>query len=67
MKGKKIIHLGDLVENKDLKESIVEQQITSDFVLELYEKSKKLRGKKKKECLAAAELLSKHVGKWLVK
>ena len=67
MKGKKIVKLDDIVENPELKEQIVEHEITSDFVLELYEKSKKLRGKKKKEMLATAELLSKHIGKWLVK
>ena len=49
-----------------LKSTIVAQQITSDFVLELYEKSKSLKGKKKKDMLAVAEKLSKHVGKWLV-
>jgi len=49
-----------------LKTVIATQQITSDFVLELYEKSKSLKGKKKKDMLAVAEKLSKHVGKWLV-
>jgi propanediol dehydratase small subunit len=66
MKGKKIIKVDDIVKSEDLKESLVERQITSDFVLELYERSKKLRGKQKKELLAVAEELSKHVGKWLV-
>ena len=67
MKGKKIIKVDDIVKSEGLKESIIDQQITSDFVLELYERSKKLRGKKKKEMLTVAETLSKHVGKWLVK
>tara|TARA_Y100000310_G_scaffold83227_1_gene79877 strand:+ start:663 stop:866 length:204 start_codon:yes stop_codon:yes gene_type:complete len=49
----------------DLEELVVAQEITPDFVLELYEKSKKLKGKKKKEMLAVAEELSKHVGKFL--
>ena len=67
MKGKKIVKLDNVIKDPDLQKQIVEQEITSDFVLELYEKSKKLRGKKKKEMLAIAELLSKHIGKWLVK
>jgi len=67
MKGKKIIKVDDIAKSQDLKEVIVDQQITSDFVLELYERSKKLRGKQKKEMLTIAETLSKHVGKWLVK
>jgi hypothetical protein len=67
MKGKKIVKLDNVIKDSDLQKQIVEQEITSDFVLELYEKSKKLRGKKKKEMLTTAELLSKHIGKWLVK
>ncbi len=49
----------------DLTELVVAQEITPDFVLELYERSKKLRGKKKKELIAVAEELSKHIGKYL--
>jgi len=66
MKGKKIIKVGDIVKSTGLKKLIIDRQITSDFVLELYERSKKLRGKRKEEMLAVAETLSKHVGKWLV-
>jgi propanediol dehydratase small subunit len=66
MKGKKIIKVSDIVKSKGLKKLIIDRQITSDFVLELYERSKKLRGKKKEEMLTIAETLSKHVGKWLV-
>lgn len=51
----------------DLQKGIVAQEITSDFVLEIYEKAKRARSKKKKdEYLAVAEELSKHIGKWLV-
>lgn len=49
-----------------IKRAVVAQEITPDFVLELYEKSKTLTGKKKKDMLAVAEELSKHVGKILV-
>jgi propanediol dehydratase small subunit len=66
MKGKKLINLDDIVKNDDLKEYVIVGEITSDYVLELYEQSKKFKGKKKKEMLAIAETLSKHVGKWLV-
>ena len=49
-----------------LQKHIVAQEITHDFILELYEKSKKLKGANKKQMLAVAEQLSKHVGQWLV-
>lgn len=65
MKKKKSIKK-DQVVPKGLSTAILAQQITSDYVLELYEKSKSLKGKKKKDMLAVAEKLSKHVGKWLV-
>mgnify|MGYP003655439112 CR=1 FL=1 len=68
--------LGDMEENNSInkkdvvptgiKRAVVAQEITPDFVLELYEKSKTLKGKKKKDMLAVAEELSKHVGKFLV-
>ena len=66
MKDKKLIKIDTIVKKKDLKEYVASQEITSDFVLELYERSKTLKGKKKKEMLDIAETLSKHVGKWLV-
>ena len=66
MKGKKIVKLDNVVP-ENLRTGIVAQQITSDFVLEVYEKAKRARSKKKKDdYLAVAEELSKHVGKWLV-
>ena len=65
MKKKKSIKKGDIIP-KGLSAAIIAQEITSDYVLELYEKSKALKGKKKKDMLAVAETLSKHVGKWLV-
>ena len=65
MKGKNVIKLDSITSN-ELRKTSVDQQITSDFILDLYERSKKLKGKDKKELLAAAEKLSKHIGKWLV-
>ena len=65
MKGKKLIKKDKLVPEK-LRKGIVSQEITSDFVLEIYERAKVLKGKKKKELLTVAEELSKHVGKWLI-
>jgi propanediol dehydratase small subunit len=64
MRKKNSIKKNDVVP-EGLQETVIAQKITSDFVLELYEKSKKLRGKKKKQLLAVAEELSKHVGKYL--
>ena len=61
----------DSISKKDvvptgIKRAVVTQKITADYVLELYEKAKTLKGKKKKDMLAVAEELSKHVGKFLV-
>ena len=63
--GRKNIMKEDVVP-KEVSEHVVAQQITPDYILELYEKSKKLRGKKKQALLDVAERLSKNVGKWLV-
>ena len=52
---------------KELQQSIVAQEITSDYVLEIYEKAKRARSKEKKEALIkVAELLSKNIGGFLV-
>lgn len=45
----------------------VKHKITEDFILDLYEKSKKLEGEKKKKLLKTIELLSKHIGEYLIK
>ena len=45
----------------------VKHKITEDFILDLYEKSKLLEGEKKKKLLKTIELLSNHVGKYLIK
>ncbi len=63
--GSKKIMKDDVVP-KQLSKHVVAQQITHDYILELYEKSKKLRGKNKQAMIDLAEKLSKHVGQWLV-
>ena len=66
MKGKKIVKLDNVVP-ENLRKGILAQEITSDFVLEIYEKAKRARNKERKQDLSSvAEELSKHVGKWLV-
>ena len=64
MPKKKSIKKNEVVPD-GLQKVVVAQEIPSDFVLELYEQSKKLRGKKKKDMIAVAEELSKHIGKFL--
>ena len=60
------IKMNDVIPD-NLRKVIVSKEITSDYVLEIYEKSKKARTKKRKEELRkTAEELSKHIGKWLV-
>tara|TARA_R110002020_G_scaffold464189_1_gene684642 strand:+ start:1242 stop:1421 length:180 start_codon:yes stop_codon:yes gene_type:complete len=51
---------------KELEKHVVAQKITHDYILELYEKSIKLKGKKKQAMIDLAEKLSKHVGSYLV-
>ena len=52
---------------KQYRKGVVAQEITSDFVLEIYEKAKKARSQKRKDELhKIAEHLSKHVGSFLV-
>ena len=66
MGDKKILSMGDVIP-KHLRKSVVTQEITSDFVLEIYEKAKKTKSaKRKEEYLAVAEELSKHIGMFLV-
>ena len=66
MRGKKIVKIEEVIP-KQYRKGVVSQEITSDFVLEIYEKAKKTRSQKRKEQLhKVAEELSKHVGKFLV-
>ena len=66
MKKKRSIRKKDIIP-KNMTQVKVNREITSDYVLEIYEKAKRARSdQKKKEYLAIAETLSKHIGKWLV-
>ena len=44
----------------------VKHKITSDFILDLYEKAKTMKGKEKKKLIEKIELLSEHIGDYLV-
>ena len=44
----------------------VKHKITTDFILDLYEKAKTLKGEEKKKLIGKIELLSKHIGDYLV-
>ena len=44
----------------------VEVQITYNFILDLYDRSKSLKGEEKEAMLHTINELTKHVGKWLV-
>jgi len=46
--------------------SHVEVQITYNFILDLYDKSKDLEGAEREEMLQSINELTKHIGKWLV-
>lgn len=49
-----------------MKEGNVEVQITYNFILDLYDKSKDLEGAEREEMLQSINELTKHIGKWLV-
>lgn len=44
----------------------VEQEITSDLILNLYENAKKLKGEEYDAQMAVIKTLSDHIGDWLV-
>lgn len=51
-----------------MKKGEVKTKITSDFILDLYDKAKKLKSQEKKASLMRAiKLLSKHIGEYLIK
>jgi len=49
-----------------MQEGNVEVQITYNFILDLYDKSKDLKGAEREEMLQSINELTKHIGKWLV-
>lgn len=44
----------------------VKTKITADFILDIYERSKKSKGKTSEELLQTAKTLCKHLNEWLV-
>ena len=50
-----------------MKKVQVKHEITHDFVLDLYEKAKKAKDKKKKELMKQARFFSQHIGEYLAK
>ena len=41
-------------------------KITADFILDIYERSKKSKGRASEELLQTAKTLTKHLNEWLV-
>ena len=66
MDKKKLIKIDQIIPAQ-YRKGVVTQEITSDLVLDIYEKAKKSRSEKRKDELhKVAEELSKHIGKFLV-
>jgi len=51
-----------------VKKGIVKEKITADFIIDLYEKAKKMKDQKKKaKALKNIKILSNHIGEYLIK
>ena len=50
-----------------VKTAEIKQKITADYILDLYEDSKKKKGKARRELEAQAKLLSQHIGSYIAK
>ena len=51
-----------------MKKGIVKEKITADFIIDLYEKAKKMKDQKKKaKALKNIKILSNHIGEYLIK
>ena len=44
----------------------IKHKIDSNFILDLYEKAKKAKGKKRKELMKEVHFFSEHIGMYLV-
>ena len=44
----------------------IKHKIDSNFILDLYEKAKKAKGKKRKELMKEVHFFSKHIGMYLI-
>ena len=50
------------------KKGIVKTKITSDFILSLYDKAKKMKSQEKKlELMKQIKILSQHIGEFIIK
>ena len=50
------------------KKGIVKTRITSDFILNLYDKAKKMKSQEKKlELMKQIKILSQHIGEFIIK
>lgn len=52
---------------EQLREDVAYIKISSDFVLDLYERSKKLKGSEKEIIIDQVKLFSKHLGEYIEK
>lgn len=51
-----------------MKKGIVKEKITADFIIDLYEKAKRIKDlKKKAKALKNIKMLSEHIGEYLIK
>lgn len=44
----------------------IKQKVTADYVLDVYEESKRKKGQEATDLLNAAKMLAKHLNEWLV-
>lgn len=44
----------------------LKQKVTADYVLDLYEESKRKKGQEAADLLNAAKMLAQHLNEWLV-
>jgi len=51
-----------------MKKGEVKTKITSDFILDLYDKAKKMKSQQKKlELIKQIKILSQHIGEYMIK
>ena len=51
-----------------MKKGVIKTKVTADFILDLYDKAKKVRSREKKlEIMKQIKILSKNVGSYIVK
>tara|TARA_Y100001938_G_scaffold146700_1_gene226135 strand:- start:6824 stop:6988 length:165 start_codon:yes stop_codon:yes gene_type:complete len=51
-----------------MKKGIIKHKVTHDYILDLYDKAKKMKDQKKKaKALKNIKILSNHIGEYLIK